>query len=151
MLNSAWHRSLNPKTEMEVCQNEIYAPSGIWVAVTLGDHYQYPAQDEVCFVVGITPQYIRSTQRFRLIAGTWIDEAYLLKGDSYALVNFASGTTNDYIIDGVKNILPNWLSLRTILSRKNRGLDVHDLTKPDVDCDHDELQKSVLHAKVSMA
>lgn len=79
------------------------------------------------------------------------DEAYLFKGDSYALINFAPGTTDDYIIGGVKKILPNWPSLATILPRKNRGLDVldhtkpdagldlHDHTKPDADRDHDEL------------
>ncbi|KAG1326143.1 Albumin-2 [Cocos nucifera] len=67
------------------------------------------------------------------------DEAYLFKGDSYALINFAPGTTDDYIIGGVKKILPNWPSLRSILPRKNRGLDVHHHAKPDADRDHDEL------------
>lgn len=54
------------------------------------------------------------------------DEAYLFKGDQYALINFAPGTTDDYLIDGVKPITPNWPSLRQILPRKNRGLDFHD-------------------------
>ncbi|CAK9150968.1 unnamed protein product [Ilex paraguariensis] len=67
------------------------------------------------------------------------NEAYLFKGDSYALISFAPATLDDYIIDGVKNILPNWPSLRRILPRKNRGLDVHDHAKPDADRDHDEL------------
>ncbi|XP_073106751.1 uncharacterized protein [Elaeis guineensis] len=67
------------------------------------------------------------------------NEAYLFKGDSYALINFAPATTDDYIIGGVKKILPNWPSLRSILPRKNRGLDVHHHTKPDPDRDHDEL------------
>nr|XP_010918334.1 uncharacterized protein LOC105042730 [Elaeis guineensis]XP_029119721.1 uncharacterized protein LOC105042730 [Elaeis guineensis] len=65
------------------------------------------------------------------------DEAYLFKGDSYALINFAPGTTKDYIIGGVKKILPNWPSLRSILPRNNRGLDVHGHT--NADRDHDEL------------
>ncbi|KAL6012366.1 hypothetical protein ACLOJK_002853 [Asimina triloba] len=56
------------------------------------------------------------------------DEAYLFKGDSYARINFAPGTTNDYIIGGVKPIIPNWPSLRGILPHKNRGLDVHART-----------------------
>ncbi|PRQ35114.1 putative Hemopexin-like domain-containing protein [Rosa chinensis] len=71
------------------------------------------------------------------------NEAYLFKGDSYALINFAPGTTNDYIIGGVKKILPNWPSLRPILPRKNRGLDVHDhssrVDDGDRGQDHDEL------------
>ncbi|KAF3454482.1 hypothetical protein FNV43_RR04929 [Rhamnella rubrinervis] len=53
------------------------------------------------------------------------DEAYIFKGKNYALINFAPGSTNDYIIGGVKEILPNWPSLRSILPRKNRGIDVH--------------------------
>lgn len=69
-LNSGWHPSLDPETTMEVYRYEIYAPGGIWVAETLGDRYQYPSQDEVCFVAGIAPQYIRSAQRFRLIRGS---------------------------------------------------------------------------------
>ncbi|KAK9941188.1 hypothetical protein M0R45_017807 [Rubus argutus] len=58
------------------------------------------------------------------------NEAYLFKGDSYALINFAPGTTNDYIIGGVKPILPNWSSLRSVLPRKNRGLDRHNHSLP---------------------
>ncbi|KAJ1432378.1 Hemopexin-like repeat [Sesbania bispinosa] len=54
------------------------------------------------------------------------DQAYLFKGEYYALINFAPGTTDDYIIGGrVKLILPNWPSLRRILPRKNGGLDFH--------------------------
>ncbi|XVF04044.1 hypothetical protein REPUB_Repub05bG0046900 [Reevesia pubescens] len=67
-------------------------------------------------------------------------EAYLFKGDQYALINYAPGTTNDYIIGGVKPILTNWLSLQSILPRDNSGLDVHDhATEPDLDRDQDEL------------
>ncbi|KAM5582659.1 hypothetical protein ABKV19_002870 [Rosa sericea] len=65
-LNSGWHPTVTETVE-EVYRYEIYAPGGIWVAETLGDRYQYPAQDEVCFVAGIAPQYIRSAQRFRLV------------------------------------------------------------------------------------
>ncbi|KAI8556690.1 hypothetical protein RHMOL_Rhmol05G0273400 [Rhododendron molle] len=68
-LNTDWHPSLDDVigTEIEVYRYEIYAPGGIWVAQTLGDAYENSAaQDEVCFVVGIAPQYIRSAQRFRL-------------------------------------------------------------------------------------
>ncbi|CAL5076046.1 unnamed protein product [Urochloa decumbens] len=54
------------------------------------------------------------------------DEAYIFKGDKYALINFAPGSTKDHIIGGVKPITPNWPSLRGILPRKNRGLDDHD-------------------------
>ncbi|XP_028116930.1 albumin-2-like [Camellia sinensis] len=67
------------------------------------------------------------------------NEAYLFKKDYYALINFAPGTTDDYIIDGVKKIRENWPSLTNILPRKNYGLDVHDHTKPAADHDQDEL------------
>ncbi|KAL2326640.1 hypothetical protein Fmac_025698 [Flemingia macrophylla] len=53
-------------------------------------------------------------------------EAYLFKGDSYALINFAPGTTDDYIAGGtIKEILPNWPSLRGVLPLLNKGLDFH--------------------------
>ncbi|XP_062017418.1 uncharacterized protein LOC133733796 [Rosa rugosa] len=65
-LNSGWHPDV-PQT-VEVYRYEIYAPGGIWVAETLGDRYLYPSQDEVSFVAGIAPQYIRSAQRFRLVS-----------------------------------------------------------------------------------
>ncbi|KAF5952132.1 hypothetical protein HYC85_010076 [Camellia sinensis] len=70
------------------------------------------------------------------------NEAYLFKKDYYALINFAPGTTNDYIIGGVtgvKKIREHWPSLSNILPRKNHGLDGHDPTEPDADRDHDEL------------
>uniref|UniRef100_A0A803LPQ6 CCHC-type domain-containing protein n=1 Tax=Chenopodium quinoa TaxID=63459 RepID=A0A803LPQ6_CHEQI len=51
------------------------------------------------------------------------NEAYLFKGDSYALINFAPGSADDYLIGGVKKILPNWPSLQSILPRNNRGID----------------------------
>ncbi|KAL6012369.1 hypothetical protein ACLOJK_002856 [Asimina triloba] len=52
------------------------------------------------------------------------NEAYLFKGDSYALFHFAPGYMNNYIVDGVvKKIHPNWPSLRPLLPRKNGGLD----------------------------
>jgi len=65
------------------------------------------------------------------------DEAYIFKGDQYALINFAPGTTDDYIIGGVKPIVPNWPSL-SILPLKNRGLDEHGHT-------HDEEQAHPQH------
>ncbi|PRQ35143.1 putative Hemopexin-like domain-containing protein [Rosa chinensis] len=72
------------------------------------------------------------------------NEAYLFKRDSYALINFSLGNTNDYIIGGVKKILPNWPSLQPILPSKNYGLDVHNHSSLGVDDvgrnqDHDEL------------
>ncbi|TKY53632.1 Albumin-2 protein [Spatholobus suberectus] len=55
------------------------------------------------------------------------DEAYLFKGELYALINFAPGTTDDHIVGGnIKHILTNWPSLRSILPLKNKGLDTHD-------------------------
>ncbi|XP_027364778.1 uncharacterized protein LOC113871886 [Abrus precatorius] len=68
------------------------------------------------------------------------DEAYIFKGTQYALINFAPGTTDDYIIGGVKPILPNWPSLLSIIPRENRGLDGHDHhLNPGADHGHDEL------------
>ncbi|KAL7208043.1 hypothetical protein ACSBR1_029906 [Camellia fascicularis] len=70
-LSSTWHPSLvAPETWREVYRYEIFAPGGIWVAQTLRDQYGYPSQDEVCFVAGIAPQYIRSAQLFRLTVPT---------------------------------------------------------------------------------
>uniref|UniRef100_A0A803LLB1 Uncharacterized protein n=1 Tax=Chenopodium quinoa TaxID=63459 RepID=A0A803LLB1_CHEQI len=46
------------------------------------------------------------------------------RGDSYALINFAPGSTDDSLIGGVKKILPNWTSLQSILPRNNRGIDI---------------------------
>lgn len=72
-LSTRWRpptRSVGISTE--VYRYEIYAPGGIYVAATLGQCCPPPAQDEVCFVAGVAPQYIRSAQRFRLTisAGT---------------------------------------------------------------------------------
>ncbi|CAK9151983.1 unnamed protein product, partial [Ilex paraguariensis] len=49
------------------------------------------------------------------------DEAYLFKGDYYARINFAPGTTNDYITGGIKKILPYWPTLCSVFPRKNSG------------------------------
>ncbi|CAK9162019.1 unnamed protein product [Ilex paraguariensis] len=49
------------------------------------------------------------------------DEAYLFKGDYYARINFASGTTEDNITGGIKKILTYWPSLRGILPLKSSG------------------------------
>lgn len=65
-VDSSWHLTLGPESSVDVYRYEIYAPGGIWVAQTLGDRYGSPSQDEVCFVAGIAPQYIRSCQRFIL-------------------------------------------------------------------------------------
>lgn len=43
------------------------------------------------------------------------DEAYIFKGDTYALINFAPGTTDDYIIQGPKKITESFYSLKDIL------------------------------------
>ncbi|XP_054813437.1 uncharacterized protein LOC129314086 [Prosopis cineraria] len=65
-LNRAWHPSpsLQPAQSMRVYHYEINAPGGIWVSQTLGHLYEYPAQDEVSFIGGIAPQYIRSAQLY---------------------------------------------------------------------------------------
>nr|GEV03232.1 coatomer subunit beta'-3-like [Tanacetum cinerariifolium] len=45
---------------------DIYAPGGILVPKTLGEHYLYPGQAKVTFPSGIAPRYIRSAQPFFL-------------------------------------------------------------------------------------
>lgn len=70
-VNSGWYPSVEleanqTQTVVDAWRYEIYAPGGIWIAETLGHHDKYPSQD-ICFVAGIAPQYIRSAQRFRLI------------------------------------------------------------------------------------
>ncbi|KAK9941184.1 hypothetical protein M0R45_017803 [Rubus argutus] len=171
-LNSGWHPTV-PETQNEVYRYEIYAPGGIWVAESLGDRYQYPTQDEVCFVAGIAPQYIRSAQRFRLVldgrytrrqridnviivngnfdpqshpsrflnfrrpilitssaidwyAGdvanseSYIDaafrsshanEAYVFMKNEYLLLDYAPGTTNDRVVNGPLLICHGYPSL----------------------------------------
>jgi len=64
-LNNAWQPTpstqvLPPGSQIQFYRYEVYAPGGIWVAVTLGNRYSYVSQAEVCFAGGIAPQYIRS-------------------------------------------------------------------------------------------
>lgn len=66
------------------------------------------------------------------------NEAYLFKGQYYALLQFTPGATNDKIIGGVKEIRSNWNSLKDILPRKNRGLDIYDAPNSLPERDHDE-------------
>ncbi|XP_058749970.1 albumin-2-like [Vicia villosa] len=47
------------------------------------------------------------------------NEAYLFKGDYYALLSFNPTGADDYIIGGVKLILENWRSLRGIIPQKS--------------------------------
>ncbi|CAM0948751.1 unnamed protein product [Alopecurus aequalis] len=67
-INSAWFPDyVDPGSSDTLYRYEIYAPGGILVAKTLGKNYRYTdAQDEVAFVYGIAPQYIRSAQVFIL-------------------------------------------------------------------------------------
>lgn len=54
------------------------------------------------FAKGIDAAFTSSTE----------NEAYLFRGNQYALINFAPGTTDDYIIQGPKNIIDNFYSLK---------------------------------------
>lgn len=65
-LSSSWYPIVGRGHTESIYRYEIYAPGGILVAQTLGARYQYPAQDEVAFLGGIAPQYIRSAQLFEL-------------------------------------------------------------------------------------
>lgn len=71
-------------------------------------------------------------------------EAYLFKGEYYANIYYAPGSTDDYLIGGrVKLIVSNWPSLKKILPRNNGRLDLHThKDHPDEDngsYDHIEL------------
>jgi len=64
-LNNAWRPNPSPRvlpegSRIQFYRYEIYAPGGIWVGMTLWNRYTYISQDEVCYVGGIAPQYIRS-------------------------------------------------------------------------------------------
>ncbi|KAL6012335.1 hypothetical protein ACLOJK_002822 [Asimina triloba] len=107
-----------------------YSSNGSHLIAIRGISEGYPSLRGTIFESGIDAAF----------ASHSYNEAYIFKGDSYAVINFAPGTTNDYIINGPKQILPNWPSLSGILPWENNGLDVHyHTTSPDADRDHDEL------------
>jgi hypothetical protein len=64
---------LPPGGQVEVYRYEIFAPGGIRVANSL-DRYEHVHQQEVAFVRGIAPQYIRSAQLyiFTRPQGSWL-------------------------------------------------------------------------------
>lgn len=49
------------------------------------------------------------------------NEAYIFKGNTYALINFAPGSTEDYIIQGPKNITESFHSLEGVIPMYNCG------------------------------
>ncbi|AET02242.2 albumin-2 protein [Medicago truncatula] len=68
-INNAWRP--NPSTDVlpigsqiQLYRYEIFAPGGIWSAVTLKGRYQNPNLAEITFVAGIAPQYICSVQMY---------------------------------------------------------------------------------------
>lgn len=66
-------------------------------------------------------------------------DAYLFKDNNYILFNFTPRETNHYIIGGPKEIVPrNWLSLKGILPRKNKGVDIYEFTQPNPVRDQDD-------------
>lgn len=66
-LSRRWTPNVSQKL---VYRYEIYAPGGIWIAQTLGQEYgRLQGQDEITFIAGIAPQYIRSAQAFEIISG----------------------------------------------------------------------------------
>ncbi|XVE99786.1 hypothetical protein REPUB_Repub03eG0231000 [Reevesia pubescens] len=71
-VSTTLNSSFCPETEItkEVFRYEIYASGGIWIAETFDDDYKFSEEDEVAFVGGIAPQYIRSAQLFRLTPNT---------------------------------------------------------------------------------
>ncbi|KAF7106024.1 hypothetical protein CFC21_106789 [Triticum aestivum] len=69
-LSRSWFPNVR---QARIYRYEIYAPGGIWLAQTFRQCETSPDvslyEDEVAFLVGIAPQYIRSAQAFRLIPG----------------------------------------------------------------------------------
>ncbi|XBI76407.1 hypothetical protein VPH35_069650 [Triticum aestivum] len=66
-LSRSWFPNVR---QARIYRYEIYAPGGIWLAQTFRERETSPLyEDEVAFLVGIAPQYIRSAQAFRLIPG----------------------------------------------------------------------------------
>lgn len=66
-------------------------------------------------------------------------DAYLFKDNNYILFNFTPRETNHYIIGGPKEIVPrNWPSLKGILPRKNKALDIYESTQPNPVRDQDD-------------
>lgn len=66
-------------------------------------------------------------------------DAYLFKDNNYILFNFTPGESNHYIIGGPKEIVPrNWPSLKGILPRKNKALDIYEAAQPNPVRDQDD-------------
>ncbi|XP_062208260.1 uncharacterized protein LOC133909717 isoform X2 [Phragmites australis] len=66
-------------------------------------------------------------------------DAYLFKDNNYILFHFTPRETNHYIIGGPKEIVPrNWPSLKGILPRKNKALDIYESTQPNPVRDQDD-------------
>lgn len=67
-VSNSWYPPVPSGKTIEVYRYEVYAPGGIWTSLTLGgkDSNKFKRLDEVAFVGGIAPQYIRSAQLFRL-------------------------------------------------------------------------------------
>ncbi|KAM3196313.1 hypothetical protein ACQJBY_072154 [Aegilops geniculata] len=77
-LSRSWFPNVR---QARIYRYEIYAPGGIWLAQTFRERETSPCislyEDEVAFLVGIAPQYIRSAQAFRLIPGRYVGAFYL--------------------------------------------------------------------------
>ncbi|KMT14424.1 hypothetical protein BVRB_4g072020 [Beta vulgaris subsp. vulgaris] len=73
---------------IEVYRYEIYAPGGIWTSLTLDgkNNNKFKRFDEVAFVGGIAPQYIRSAQLFRL-TGNSNGTTTIERADNVLLIN----------------------------------------------------------------
>ncbi|OWM76579.1 hypothetical protein CDL15_Pgr005543 [Punica granatum] len=98
-------------------QNEVYLFMGKQYA--LEDYAPGTTDDRIIngplLISNGFPSLQRQPDRSGLLV-TRRDEAYILKGKSYALINFARGT---HIINGPKDIVANWPSLAGIQPRKS--------------------------------
>uniref|UniRef100_A0A0D9W2E0 Pierisin-like domain-containing protein n=1 Tax=Leersia perrieri TaxID=77586 RepID=A0A0D9W2E0_9ORYZ len=73
------------------------------------------------------------------LASHVLKDAYLFKDNNYVLFHFTPRETNHYIIGGPKEIVPrNWPSLKGILPRKNKALDIYESPEPNPVRDQDD-------------
>ena len=66
-------------------------------------------------------------------------EYYIFKGQYYALLKYDLDAGTHKLPNGVREIRPNWKSLRNILPANNRGVDVHEEPQPVPNRDQDDL------------
>lgn len=83
--------------------------------------------------------YLFATDIGAALASHVSKDVYLFKENDYLLFHLTPGETNHYIIGGPKEIVPrNWPSLKGILPRKNKALDIYESLQPNPVRDQDD-------------